>query len=1443
MPLRANGQAHSFRGITKAKGEPPLLPVVPNPSTPPLHFQETFTSQQYLAYQADIDWDTTQSQLTLQRQDNIGQRAVVVTSSRVVGAENPVVYVVWQDLRHDSGDIYAQKLSTQGQRLWTHDHRVNSDDGAALQFDPTAVVDQAGNLLVVWVDDRNGNHDLYAQRLTPDGEPLWAEDLRVQAEEGTAAQGAPVLAATDADLTVVAWHDNREGDYNIYLQLLDANGTRQWESDLRANQDQSMTAQTDPNVALSGNGIITVAWLDQRVGNGDIYLQRFSSQGTPLWPQEVRVNQPTEPSENRPALAVVTSGLTIVGWLNAADSHLYFQGVDQQGQRRWHNALRANQLDQPANAERTPALLPWGNSLIIAWERAQTPALYAQLISDQGNLLWPTERLLMTSAGRVAANEPSLALTVDSQQRVVLAWSDQRNHATGDLYAQRIDQNGQRLWSVDARVDDAAGTVDQGLAEITRSAVGHNVVVWQDHRFGALPQLYFQHMMADGQPRWPLGLPLHPTGAASTEQRLPLLATVGEETLVLWQEITQGTAQLVLQRLDAAGNRLWPTPRLIDGEGATPNNPTLAITPQGTLWVAWEAVQGGTTQLALLPLNAQGEPQWTAPRYLPNPLGTPRLPALAVDHSGNAYLTWLATSAEGTDLYAQQMTAQGTWGWPAPILVNSAPGLVNRFNAPALATSADGITTISWVDNRQSGVYAQRLTATGQKLWTADRLLNTTPGTFSPMPALALHPTGDAIVVWQGTTAGTTVINAQRINAAGDLLWRNALQNEVTVSQGSVRAARPRLVIDTQGVSSIVWRDERRNNPDIFMQRLDELGNRSWPADRPLIAQEQFYRPRGTAESLALATVAQPIRQATLTASLTLHGGNATFWLTNDGATWQSAQLGSRVVFTTTGSDLRWRVQLQASPNNPAATPVLQAVHVDYYLDAPVGTADPYEGDDHCAAAQALQVAGAPQQHDLTAQGDLALDEDWLYFRARPGQRYLFWATPEDRDAALELRLYTQCGAEAAAVVQSLAGHSAFLPWTTPAKGNQAFSPYFVRVAPVVSGTVTASAAPAVRYQVGAREVITPGIALVVAGRLAASPVTQTAIDQTADRAYQKLLQQGYETHQITYLGRTTGVTQQAFQRAIQSWAVAQAQALPTPATPLLLYLVGRGEVDRFYLNETESITPALLNLWLSNLEAQTAFPPITVILEARQAGSFITTDLTNADGETLSAPNRVLITATSAQGSAWRTTQGLLFSDLFWSALAQGQTVYQSFQAARQAVQEAGYFCQSAAIWCQAPWFDDNGDGVPNGAPSVALAYAQGLAVTTPGLGPQLQTGRTNWEQATQTVAVAAQLVVSNTQTTVEAHFLPLPYQPTVAADEPFPALIPAIGRLTKLEEGPLAPHHTYQRYGGAYPLPTPGERFWVTLYAWDAAGFFAMPLGMPFQNKFYAYLPMVNR
>ena len=106
-------------------------------------------------------------------------------------------------------------------------------DGVALcaaansKYNPTIVSDGAGGAIVTWNDYRSGNFDIYAQRVSAAGVPQWTAD-GVALCTAANSKNNPTIVSDGAGGAIVTWEDQRNGNYDIYAQRVNAAGVPQW---------------------------------------------------------------------------------------------------------------------------------------------------------------------------------------------------------------------------------------------------------------------------------------------------------------------------------------------------------------------------------------------------------------------------------------------------------------------------------------------------------------------------------------------------------------------------------------------------------------------------------------------------------------------------------------------------------------------------------------------------------------------------------------------------------------------------------------------------------------------------------------------------------------------------------------------------------------------------------------------------------------------------------------------------------------------------------------------------------------------------------------------------------------------------------------------------------------------------------------------------------------
>ncbi|MBX2997160.1 MAG: fibronectin type III domain-containing protein [Caldilineaceae bacterium] len=225
------------------------------------------------------------------------------------------------------------------------------------------------------------------------------------------------------------------------------------------------------------------------------------------------------------------------------------------------------------------------------------------------------------------------------------------------------------------------------------------------------------------------------------------------------------------------------------------------------------------------------------------------------------------------------------------------------------------------------------------------------------------------------------------------------------------------------------------------------------------------------------------------------------------------------------------------------------------------------------------------------------------------------------------------------------------------------------------------------------------GAAIIVAGHNETFGL-QTNIYNAANRAYRIFLSAGFSADDIYYLApvaqdatgdgtpntRNLPLSPAAVQEAITGWAKDKVG----DGKPLFIYLMDHGFADRYCVTGCTPgnvISPAELDTWLRNLEDTTGVNEVNIFIEACESGSFL--DNLPDPSNSLARQNRVVITSTSRDKNAYASTDGAIFSDTFFSCLADSGTIKACFDEASVAVAITGVQ--------QEPWLDDNADGVPN--------------------------------------------------------------------------------------------------------------------------------------------------
>jgi hypothetical protein len=178
--------------------------------------------------------------------------------------------LVWCDDRDGNLELFFTRISSGGSELIT-DVQLTSTLSPGATYEPS-IAWTGSQYGVSWSDRRDGNHEIYFVRVTPGGSKVGTE-LRVTNDSFNSLD--PSLAWAGSGFGVV-WNDRRDGNQEIYLALISAGGSKT-SSDIRITNDGAMSFWPD---AVWTGSEFGVAWMDTRDGNEEVFLALVEADGT-----------------------------------------------------------------------------------------------------------------------------------------------------------------------------------------------------------------------------------------------------------------------------------------------------------------------------------------------------------------------------------------------------------------------------------------------------------------------------------------------------------------------------------------------------------------------------------------------------------------------------------------------------------------------------------------------------------------------------------------------------------------------------------------------------------------------------------------------------------------------------------------------------------------------------------------------------------------------------------------------------------------------------------------------------------------------------------------------------------------------------------------------------------------------------------------------------------
>lgn len=302
-------------------------------------------------------------------------------------------------------NIFIKKIDSSGNTLW-NTKKVNVEMNSTDQINPRIAFTNnsltTATTSIVWVDNRNGNLDIYLQNFQEDGTKQFATDVQITSSS-TDEYGATV-AIDDEDSIIVAWVENDGTLENIYAQKFDQAGGPLWPNPVVLAK--STNNNTSPSLATNNNDIF-LTWTEYDASSKTTNIARFNNQGTEVWKKIANIEGLSDNQYN-PYLTI-RNNILLVSWTDDRYSNedVFVQRYDLGGTVQWTKDLKLNITMSNSSQDKSKIIINSVNDFFSTWqsdENTKTDIYATKFINPSINSPLANVPILITGTKQIGDN-------------------------------------------------------------------------------------------------------------------------------------------------------------------------------------------------------------------------------------------------------------------------------------------------------------------------------------------------------------------------------------------------------------------------------------------------------------------------------------------------------------------------------------------------------------------------------------------------------------------------------------------------------------------------------------------------------------------------------------------------------------------------------------------------------------------------------------------------------------------------------------------------------------------------------------------------------------------------------------------------------------------------------------------------------------------------------
>ena len=385
----------------------------------------------------------------------------------------------------DNIDLTAQKINANGIVQWQNDGVMIKT--ATIISLPSVIGDGLGGAIISWFDSRNSGSDLYIQHIASNGSASWTNNGILIKSNAYPTDSAPELISDGNGGAIVAWRNDQEPSMTsrLYLQKITSTGNLQWGASGVMVADTPY--QVGGKITSDNANSVIISWYDARSLSGlSQFAQRFNSSGNPMWILNGVATQNINTSYHSLHITSDNSNGAVICWSekrNGVDYDIYAQHITGNGDLLWAvngAVVYSGPGDQQFEATDATYLVhdTLGNTYVSFNNYGGLGQKHLlQRLDANGQIQWGNNGIPCMASGMTGDYATILS---DNAGGIIALW-DNLTIPAGDLYAQRFNESGDRMWGT-TQIAVCTAQQEQDNYSMISNGNGGAIVCWQDAR-------------------------------------------------------------------------------------------------------------------------------------------------------------------------------------------------------------------------------------------------------------------------------------------------------------------------------------------------------------------------------------------------------------------------------------------------------------------------------------------------------------------------------------------------------------------------------------------------------------------------------------------------------------------------------------------------------------------------------------------------------------------------------------------------------------------------------------------------------------------------------------------------------------------------------------------------------------------------------------------------